>query len=311
MDSRAQRSGRKASSDRVRELVALIGSLSETGDTISIDAISSRLGISRENAQSMMDIICQASGEETGGLLISCNDDETEFTLQYPGVRGKPIRLSRAETFAFFYALDAAGISEDNQLRQQAEAAFAATSFDPNAVAAHAHTAMHDEALVACARSQITGRVIKFEYKGLRDEIPRPRRAVVRQLTPKDTSWHVRAFDLDLRQERTFRLDRMRCITLDERITIPETSAATSNPFFVEIVFYDTAYYDLFEWPGIRVLQRKQGVIHASIPYYGSSSTWLIRRITACNNRVIAKDRHIMDAVREYATTLLDESPRS
>ena len=52
-----------------------IGRDCHVGDTITLDVLAARMGIGRDEAASMMDIVCQASGEDAGGLLISANDD--------------------------------------------------------------------------------------------------------------------------------------------------------------------------------------------------------------------------------------------
>ena len=110
---------RRESNERVRMLVALIGSLSRTGDVVTLDAISKRLGITLREAEQMMDIICSASGEHSVGLPISANDDLTEFTLQYPESKGRPVKLTRAETAAVMHGLDLCGIGPDDALRKR------------------------------------------------------------------------------------------------------------------------------------------------------------------------------------------------
>ena len=80
--ARTRRSGRKDNTERIRDVVALFGSLSRRGDSVSIEAISNRLGVSIEEAHKLMNIVCCASGEEGSHLPISSNEDETEFTLR-------------------------------------------------------------------------------------------------------------------------------------------------------------------------------------------------------------------------------------
>jgi len=304
---RSQRVGRKNNSDRIRELVALLGSLSSTGDVVTIGAISSRLGISTQEAQGLMDIVCQASGEEWGGLLISSNDDETEYTLQYPGTRGRPIRLTESETIALVHALDVAGVGESDPLREKLGKAFSSPSVDEDVVRQALGRVAQDagtDSLHMCAQAQVEQRSVSFWYKGVKDDEPRKRRCSVRSLLRQEDSWYVRAFDLDIQEDRTFRVDRMTNTCLGDRVTLSNVPRITSNRL-VEITFYDLRYYQIFDWPGLRVLRTTNKILVGSIPYYGDTSDWLLRRICAGKGRIMVNDKRIMHAAQTYAERLL------
>lgn len=307
--TKSQRTGRKNNNERVRELIALLGSLSKTGDSVSIEAISRRMGLTLEEAESLMDIVCQASSEEWGGLLISSNEDETEFTLQYPGVRGRPVRLTKAESFALIHALDLAGIPQKDPLRKRLLSAFSSPQVDENVVrkALGGESLADQSPLFLCARSQVERRSLSFLYKGLKDSRPRPRRAAVRMLTMQDDHWYVSAHDLDLGEERTFRVDRMDDVCLGPAF-VPPVNAEAEEPTMVGITISDITYYTMFDWPGLRVIHTTPTAIHGKIPYYGSRSTWLLRRICAGNGRIIVDDKRIMDNARAYAAKLLENA---
>lgn len=296
-----QRTGRRNNNDRIRELVALLASLSSTGDTVTIDAISSRLGIGQTEARDMMNIVCEASGEDTGGLLISSNDEETEYTLQYSGNHGRPIRLTISETIAVVHALDAAGIAEEDPLRQRLSTGFysreVAVEEVRKALGAAGKT---NEALYICARSMGESREIRFMYKGIRDSAARDRRASVLSLTTNGTVWYADAYDLDLEQNRRFRTDRMTDVILGDITRIPQTTSPDTTRV-VSITFYDQSYYTAFEWPGLHDVIEENGTIRGWIPYYGECSTWLLRRICAGGGSIIVEDESIMQSAREYA----------
>lgn len=304
---KSQRAGRKNNNDRIRELVALLGSLSSTGDVVTIDAISSRLGVTDQEAQGLMDIVCQASSEEWGGLLISCNEDETEYTLQYPGTRGRPIRLTESETIALVHALDVAGIGDDDPLRKKLGKAFSSPLVDEDAVRQALGRIAQDtdaDSLHMCAQAQVEQRSVSFLYKGVKDEVPRQRRCSIRSLLRQDVHWYARAFDLDVKENRTFRVDRMTNARLGDRVTLPQDLGNTTNRH-VEITFYDLRYYHMFDWPGLRVLRSTNEILIGSIPYYGDTSDWLPRRICAGKGCIIVNDKRIMNAAQSYAQRLL------
>ena len=302
-----QRAGRKNNNERIRELVALMGSLSRTGDSITIDALSKRLGISQEDARAMMDIVCQASGEDLGGLLISSNDDETEFTLQYPGIHGMPLRLTDAETIALMHALDVAGIGEGDPLRVHLQESFTSA----NVMADEVRKALGgligtQKCLYACARAQVEGRAITFLYQGLRDGTPRERKARVEALSNIDGLWYARATDLDLDQGRTFRIDRMSDVVLGDSIARKPSDGTSIEPSYVGITFTNKLYYTAFAWPGLRITEEDERVLNGEIPYYGERSSWLIRRICAGGGCITVDDEHIMRLAQEYARKQLE-----
>ncbi|MDO4539087.1 MAG: WYL domain-containing protein [Coriobacteriales bacterium] len=299
---RSQRSGRKNNNDLIRELISLLGSLSRTGDSVSLDAISSRLGIGIDEARSMMNIVCQASGEEIGGLLISSNEDETEFTLQYPGTSGKPIRLTTAETIALNHAMDVAGIEEHDPLRERVSTAFSSPEVDIDEVR-HALGTAHDELepLIACAQSQVEHREMSFLYRGIRDAEPRQRRALVLGLKTESNIWYVNALDTELDQQRTFRVDRMAAVSLGAVLDEALPHEPSPDAQQVRITFTDMTYYSAFDWPTLQVIRETNDSITGSITYYGSDSTWLLRRICAGNGSVNVDDERIMRRAREYA----------
>ena len=299
--ARRETRGRKDGTERVRELVALLGSLSEVGDTISLDAISSRLGISHDEARTMMDIICMASGEETGGLLISSNDDETEYTLQYLNTRGRPLRLTTPETMAVLHALDLAGIDEDDQLRTHLSEALTSPTVLIEEVRKSLGAPSEDPSLLACAQSQAQHRLLSFRYQGIRDNEPRTRTVLVRRLRLSGEHWHVDAFDTEIEQDRTFRIDRMSDPVLGGPASLPQEEYTEQTE--VRVTFHDMKYLTMFDWPNLRITSEHAGVIQGILPYYDNGSTWLLRRICACRGTLVVEDERIMQAAREYART--------
>ena len=297
--ARQETRGRKDGTERVRELGALLGSLSEVGDTISLDAISLRLGISRDEARTMMDIICMASGEETGGLLISSNDDETEYTLQYLNTRGRALRLTTPETMAVLHALDLAGVDESDQLRIHLAEALTSPKVLIEEVRRSLGAPSEDPSLIACAQSQAQQRLLSFRYQGIRDAEPRVRTVLVRRLRLSGEHWHVDAFDTVIEQDRTFRIDRMSEPVLGDPACLPQEDDTEHSE--VQVAFNDMKYLTMFDWPGLRITSREAGVIHGILPYYDNGSTWLLRRICACRKTLVVEDERIMQAAREYA----------
>lgn len=305
---RKSSAGRRQSSERIRELVSLLGSFSRMGDTVSLDTIAGRLGITTQEAAGMMDIVCQASGEDSGGLLISANDDFTEFTLQYSGIHGMPVRLTQSEAIALVHGLDVAGVADDDPIRDHVRRAYYSTDVDDQEVRrtlGSSQDALLTQTIQLCAKARATSRMIDFMYRGLADACDRSRCALIRNLRLEDNVWYVDAYDLDVLEERIFRLDRMHSVTLGPKGRLPEPDLSNSSARRVDVVFTDPMLVTLFEWPGLRITRSDNTVVEGSIPYYGMSSDWLPRRIAACAGALIVSDKDIMSLACEYAKNTL------
>lgn len=305
---RKSSAGRRQSAERIRELVSLLGSFSRTGDSVSLETIAGRLGVSTQEAETMMDIVCQASGEDSGGLLISANDDFTEFTLQYSGIHGMPVRLTQSEAIALVHGLDIAGVADDDPIRGHVRHAYYSTDVDDHEVR-RTLGAGQDSLLTftiqLCAKARATSRMIDFMYRGLADECDKSRCALIRNLRLDENIWYIDAFDLDVLEERIFRLDRMHSVTLGPKGKLPEPDVSRSHARRVDVVFTDPFLVTLFEWPGLRITRSSNTVVEGSIPYYGESSDWLPRRIAACAGELVVSDDGIMSLAREYAENTL------
>lgn len=310
MSTRKPRAGRRQSVERIRELVSLLGSLSHVGDTVTLDAIASRLGIGIDEAASMMDIVCQASGEEMGGLLVSANEQFTEFTLEYPDIHGMPLRLTQSETIALVHALDVTGIPKDDPIRSRVLRAYSSPGIDDDEVRktlGASRTPELGDTLKICAHARAASRMVDFLYCGLADNAPRERCALIRNLRLEHDRWYVDAYDLDVLEERVFRLDRMRSATLGPRGRLPEKDTASSAARLVQVTFSDPSYVTLFDWPGLRITQTTPDCVEGTLPYYEHGGDWLLRRIAACGGTLQVHDEDIMLKAREYARNALSD----
>ncbi|MDO4536571.1 MAG: WYL domain-containing protein [Coriobacteriales bacterium] len=305
MNRHTQRAGRRDGTRKVRELAALMGSLSYTGASISVESVATRMGITEQEAHDMMELMCQAHGEESSGLLISCNDEETEYTLQYPATKGRPLRLTKQETIAVLHALDLAGLPADDPLRERLSKNLTSADVTVEKVRQLLGNPEKDQVVSLCAQAQAQDRSLVFLYKGLKDAHPRERRVLIKQLRSTDYGWQAVAHDLDCNQERIFRTSRMSDVSLGPQVERPVAPQSNAPQELVCIIFTSKTYYESFEWPGLQVLSQEDGIIRGLIPYYGSGSNWLERRISASGGTVFVDDRDIVVRTHEYCELLL------
>ena len=78
----------------------------------------------------------------------------------------------------------------------------------------------------------------------------------------------------------------------------------------VRLVFLDKNVLMQYSWPGLKTVgnQRNAAEIKATIPYYGE--TWLLQRLIALKGKVKTEDEAVMQAMRNYAASLLAAEER-
>lgn len=299
--------GRIGGVEEARQLVALVGSLSEGGDMLTADTIVSRLGVTRETATKMLMLIVSAGDDEGSYLGVSTTDDYTEVSLAFSGgMRGKGVRLTKSETIAVAAALNRIGVPADDPLRASIERSLLSPAVDQDElrrVLAPMSTTVEGEALSACANALANGRAMAFDYRGSLDSEPRRRRVEPTSLEQREGNWYLDGFDLDRIGVRRFRVDRMSGVS-DAGRSRGMGSAAQEEPTrSVAIRFSDPSYLSLFAWPGLVLESRDASGASGTIPYFGGM--WLPRHVAACAGTVEVDDDEVMGLARAYAAEQL------
>ena len=302
--------GRRGALDESRELVTLVSSLSEAGDALNVDAISTRLGVSRERARKLLSLIMSAdTGEATGLPLIEDDEDEVSL-LRDTGTRGRALRLTRAEALALVAALDRIGVGRDDPARKSIERALFDAPVEEDTVrrlvAARNETSGDD--LLACAEAIYGRRTVSFGYRGAADSKTARRTVLPRDLRSEEDSWYLDGWDLARGAERTFRLDRMSDVKVEDAPAPAGVDgrggAGTARE--VRVAFRDERFLSLLPWHGLVVEGRDEdGTIRTRTTYYGGE--WLVRMLAACGGTAVTDDEGLAGRVRDYARTRLAE----
>lgn len=292
--------GRRGALPETRELAVLLASLSEAGDSLSAEAVASRLGVPRERAEKLIDLVMSAADGDARLPLVE--DGPGEVTMVAGGrSQGRALRLTRAEALALVAALERVGIGADDPVRRGLEDALLSAPVDEGLVARLLGTSPGRErdALMTCARAILSGHVLEFRYRGAADDAPAQRRAVPRSLSCAEGSWYLDAWDEDRRSGRTFRLDRMEGV---EEGGAPQGSPGDASPGAreVRIAFLDPTYLDVLPWHDLTLEGRDgDGAVVGRTPYYGGD--WLPRMIAACGGTARTDDAELAERARRYA----------
>ena len=177
------------------------------------------------------------------------------------------------------------------------------------------------DAFLTCSNAIAESQVVSFDYRsetsvaearGNREAAISQREVLPYKLSYGENGWLIEGVDLNLEQQRVFRVNRMSCIEtqsasfehrkLAERV---QDSAMQEKSQLVELTFFDKTALTHYSWPGLKTVgsQRNAAEIKATIPYYGG--TWLLQRLLALKGKVTTKDKAVMHAMRTYAASLL------
>lgn len=304
-------SGRTSNIQEIRELVALVGGLTQAGDTISAAAIAARMGISHADAERLLDLLLTAGDAEGSYLSLCIPDDGSEVTLAFDGgIKGRPLRLTLAETHAVLAALNACGVPEDDALRQKIATSFGRANVTPGTIEHQleplASPEEHD-ALSAISDALIHGKALSFLYQGTKDTEPRLRHVLPQELSQKEDAWYLDAFDLEKQEERCFKIERMgeaHPEDAPEHLVCAPSRTKDEDGRMVKLTFLDDRYLSLFAWPGLKI-SKKARPTSGRIPYFGTS--WLPRQLAGCAGKVVCRDSEVNEKMHSYAEGLLQK----
>ena len=314
--------GRKNISSAVYKLILLASALRESFDAVELSAVQSRFGISSEEAAILMELLQLT--DENGYLPLPLTGDQDTLTLvgESP-FTARRLVLTDEETLALKEAFTTLALPQESVFWSLLKPPYTrSSSQDGSSVSlvSKSHSKEVD-AFLTCSNAIAESQVISFDYRseasvaearGDRDAAISQREVLPYKLSYGENGWLIEGVDLNLEQQRVFRVNRMSCIEtqsasfehrkLAERV---QDSAMQEKSQLVELTFFDKNALTHYSWPGLKTVgsQRNAAEIKATIPYYGG--TWLLQRLLALKGKVTTKDKAVMHAMRTYAASLL------
>ena len=314
--------GRKNISSAVYKLILLASTLRESFDAVELSAVQSRFGISSEEAAILMELLQLT--DENGYLPLPLTVDQDTLTLvgESP-FTARRLVLTNEETLALKEAFTALALPQESVFWSLLKPPYTrSSSSDGSSVSLVSKSHSREvNAFLTCSNAIAESQVISFDYRSEESvaEVRDDRDAAISQrevfpykLSYGENGWLVEGVDLNLEQQRVFRVNRMSCIEtqsasfehrkLAERV---QDSAVQEKSQLVELIFFDNNALTHYSWPGLKTVgnQRNAAEIKATIPYYGG--TWLLQRLLALKGKVTTKDKDVMHAMRTYAASLL------
>ena len=314
--------GRKNISSAVYKLILLASALRESFDAVELSAVQSRFAISSEEAAILMELLQLT--DENGYLPLPLTGDQDTLTLvgESP-FTARRLVLTDEETLALKEAFTALALPQESVFWNLLKPPYTKSS-SPDGSSVSLVSKSHpkeEDAFLTCSNAIAESQIISFEYRsevsvaearGDRDAAISQREVLPYKLLYGENGWLIEGVDLNLEQQRVFRVNRMSCIEtqsasfehrkLAERV---QDSAMQEKSQLVELTFFDKNALTHYSWPGLKTVgsQRNAAEIKATIPYYGG--TWLLQRLLALKGKVTTKDKAVIHAMRTYAASLL------
>lgn len=314
--------GRKNISSAVYKLILLSSALRESFDAVELSAVQSRFSISSEEAAILMELLQLT--DENGYLPLPLTGDQDTLTLvgESP-FTARRLVLTDEETLALKEAFTALALPQESVFWSLLKPPYTRIS-SPDGSSVSLVSKSHSKevnAFLTCSNAIAESQVISFDYRseasvaearGDKDAAISQREVLPYKLSYGENGWLIEGVDLNLEQQRVFRVNRMSCIEtqsasfehrkLAERV---QDSAMQEKSQLVELTFFDKNALTHYSWPGLKTVgsQRNAAEIKATIPYYGG--TWLLQRLLALKGKVTTKDKAVMHAMRTYAASLL------
>lgn len=314
--------GRKNISSAVYKLILLASTLRESFDAVELSAVQSRFGISSEEAAILMELLQLT--DENGYLPLPLTGDQDTLTLvgESP-FTARRLVLTGEEALALKEAFTALALPQESVFWSLLKPPYTKSSSpDGSSVSLVSKSHFKEvDAFLTCSNAIAESQVISFNYRsevsvaearGDRDAAISQREVLPYKLLYGENGWLIEGVDLNLEQQRVFRVNRMSHIEtqsasfehrkLAERV---QDSAMQEKSQLVELTFFDKNALTHYSWPGLKTVgsQRNAAEIKATIPYYGG--TWLLQRLLALKGKVTTKDKAVMHAMRTYAASLL------
>ena len=314
--------GRKNISSAFYKLILLSSALRESFDAVELSAVQSRFSISSEEAAILMELLQLT--DENGYLPLPLTGDQDTLTLvgESP-FTARRLVLTDEETLALKEAFTALALPQESVFWSLLKPPYTRSS-SPDGSSVSLVSKSHSKevnAFLTCSNAIAESQVISFDYRseasvaearGDKDAAISQREVLPYKLSYGENGWLVEGVDLNLEQQRVFRVNRMSHIEtqfasfehrkLAERV---QDSAMQEKSQLVELTFFDKNALTHYSWPGLKTVgsQRNTAEIKATIPYYGG--TWLLQRLLALKGKVTTKDKAVMHAMRTYAASLL------
>lgn len=211
------RRGPRPVNERLRRLLVMLPWLMERG-SVSTEEMADHFGLSVKELVTDLTLVslCGISQDPRDLIDVWVDEDQVHFGL--PKYFERPLRLTVPEAFSLVAAALAAeqmiGADVNGPLASAIRKVARAVGSDPiTDLAVELET---PEILEQISRACAEHRVVEFDYWSVESGSSARRRIAPVEVFGDGGHWYLRAFDLDVQREKTFRLDRLDALTVTD-----------------------------------------------------------------------------------------------
>jgi proteasome accessory factor C len=211
------RRGPRAVNERLRRLLVMLPWLMERG-SVSTEEMADHFGLSVTELVTDLTLVSMCGISQDPRDLIDVWVDEDRVHFGLPKYFERPLRLTVPEAFSLVAAALAAeqmtGADDSGHLASAIRKVARAVGFDPNRDLAVELEA--PESVEPLSRACAEHLVVEFDYWSVESGTSTRRRMAPVEVFGDGGHWYLRAFDLDVQREKTFRLDRLDALEVTE-----------------------------------------------------------------------------------------------
>ena len=211
------RRGPRPVNERLRRLLVMLPWLMERG-SVSTSEMAEHFGLSVKELVTDLTLVSMCGISQDPRDLIDVWVDEDQVHFGLPKYFERPLRLTVPEAFSLVAAALAAeqmtGADDSGHLASAIRKVARAVGFDPNRDLAVELEV--PESLEPLSRACAEHRVVEFDYWSVESGTSTRRRMAPVEVFGDGGHWYLRAFDLEARREKTFRLDRLDALTITD-----------------------------------------------------------------------------------------------
>ncbi len=295
---------------QARRLLALLH-LFEPDAEIPLSVIAQTMGTTEAEAARDLELLsCCGASDDASDLIPVYVEDGVVTVFNPLPTLDRPVRLSAGEARALSLALHLAGVESGDPLLSKLDEVSALDDVSDEEL---------EKVLLATAAGEVgerlkdisvaidSSRLLELEYLRAGDSAPSSRVVEPMAIVQERGVWYVEGFCRSAGALRTFRLDRIRRLTLREETFTRRELAANGAAFVSDglpvatIRLAPEEDFDAREWPGARMIEQEaDGSVLVSVPYGGTG--WIARQVAARLGRAtVIEPAEIRDAVASLA----------
>ena len=299
------------SDERVSRAIGLLELLSSVEDGIvSAEEAARHLGCTNADLDTAIELIATLADRETGARAVIFRD-HGDIVLGGDGAHLMPLRLSLGEGAVLAHVMNALSLAPE--VRNRLSRALLPAGISAAGVPLVASATVYGDAYPQLARAIEQHERVRIAYRAHGEEQPSERAVEPLGIESDDDTAYLLARNVTKNALRRYRMERISAVApTGEHFEVePESPRDSWDEELAELEVAPGA--DLPTWQGIAETYPSPTVDGATrVRVHVSSPAWLFDQVLAAGGDLrIVGPQHLVDDLRTYARTLIEDSARA